>query len=125
MVSISPLAAHLRGVQGFIDFHGSATPVFDLRIRMNLPQQPPNPDHFMVITDVGSRLAALVVDEVEGPRDLYGEDLQSADSLFKPDRTVKGIARLPDGLVVISDLESFLTEEENQQLNQLLVETAK
>ena len=110
-----PLAPDL--VAGALDVGGRILPVFNLRRRLRLPERPIGLDDQFVIARSARRLVALVVDQAVGVIDAWPAD----DAALAPrQRHLRGVLSSSDGLVLITDLESFLSAEEDQALESAL-----
>jgi purine-binding chemotaxis protein CheW len=94
-------------VRGLINLRGQIVTAIDLRRRLELPDRPANqwPLNVVVQTDDGA--VSLLVDEI-------GDVLEVPETLFeRPPETLQGTARelirgaykLPDGLLLILDIE--------------------
>ncbi len=108
-------------VEGIINFRGTVVPVLDIRQRFGLPPAPLALEQHLIIAHAGQRLVALRVDRAV---DLVGVDRDSIESAARAApgaEYVAGIARLADGLLVIHDLESFLSLEEAGQVDVAVV----
>lgn len=122
-VAFSPLPKSPPIIEGVINYRGTLVPVLGIRQRFGLAPLPLAPEQHLLIAMLGARRVALRVDRA---LDLITVD----DSLIEPvDRIapgaeyVAGLAKLPDGLVVIHNLERFLSLPESRQLEAALVET--
>ena len=115
-VAITPLAGAPGVVEGVIDVHGTVTPVLDLRARFRLPPRTVSPSDQMVLAVAGGRQVALRVDRVLDVATVPDEAVMAARTDDPAMRHLAGVARLPDGLVLVSDLEAFLTRGEREAL---------
>jgi purine-binding chemotaxis protein CheW len=120
-VAIAALPKAPPIVEGIINFRGTLVPVLDVRQRFRLPLAPLAPQQHLIIAQVGKRLVALRVDRaldlVVVDQDAIESPAQSAPGA----EYVSGIARLADGLLVIHDLERFLSLEEAGQVDAAVV----
>jgi len=107
-------------VRGVLDVRGTAVPVFDLRLRLGLPPMPLRPSDHLVLATTSKRVVALVVDRVEGLTSVAPERLNAASKVVPGLKHVAGILRLPDGLVLVTDLDAFLSLEEECALDKAL-----
>lgn len=115
-VAITRLPSAPRGVEGVVDFHGQIIPVIDLRDRLSLPRRDEDPaDHF-IIADTGSRLCGFRVDEALGVESIDPLNIVDARAVVTGTRPVAGIAKTPDGLVMLQDLAALLSQAEEEQL---------
>jgi purine-binding chemotaxis protein CheW len=114
-VAITALPRAPASIEGFVDVRGTIAPVYDLRSRLGLPARPHGPDDHMIIAQADGRLVVIRVDRAIDLAQVPADQLQAA----VPDprvANVAGVARLPDGLVVICDLTAFLSSAESIQL---------
>jgi purine-binding chemotaxis protein CheW len=123
-VAVSPLPDVPPFVEGVINARGTLVPVFDLRRRFGLPPTPPTLHHHFVLAFAGSRLAALRVDRALDLVQVAESELSPPEELVGGGRHVASIARLPDGVLVIQDLEAFLSTSESGRLDAALAEAA-
>ncbi len=115
--SIVPLPGAPDPVIGIIDLHGEIVPVFSVRSRIGLPQPDLDPDSAFVIVEWNGGHAALLVDGAEGVHRLPGAAAPlpvSADPLLV---SAAGDAR---GLILIQDLDRFLTGADSRCLDRLI-----
>lgn len=133
MVSITPVGeAAPRGMLGVVNLGGRVVPVFDPRSRLGLPSKAMDASDQLVFVSAGDRLIALWVDEAGDVfRAVIPEDSEAqgsapepriapGESVWKELHGVAGIATLEDGLVVIQDMDAFLSQEEAQLLDAAL-----
>jgi purine-binding chemotaxis protein CheW len=123
-VAITPLPGASSVIEGVIDVRGTIVPVFDLRARFGLPTRAVIPDDRFILARTPSRIAALHVDHVD---ELVDVDDRSAESLHTQVLTaqhVSGAATLPDGLVLIHDVATFLSGAESDALDVALARKA-
>lgn len=109
-------------VSGVIDLQGEVIAVFDMRRRLGLLGRDIGLADQFIIAQTRERTLALVVDEVRGL--VRSESVQAGHPL--PDvpgfDAFQGVARLDDGLVLIQDLEKFLSPAEASALDDALQE---
>lgn len=115
---ITPLPLAPEGVAGALDVGGRIVPVFDLRRRLQLAERGLKLSDQFVIAQTPRRTLALVVDAALGLVEAAPADAPDALSPGIP--TLRGILSLPDGLVLIHDLEAFLSPEEEVALDAAL-----
>jgi purine-binding chemotaxis protein CheW len=110
-------------VESAIDYHGQIIAVLDVRRRFGLPAKPVDlRDHLIVCEAVG-RTVALRVDQVLELADIPAEAIAQASDAIPGVGQVAGIARTPDGLVLIHDLSTFLSEAEHRLVAEALAAT--
>jgi purine-binding chemotaxis protein CheW len=121
MLAVSPFPNSLPIVLGVINLRGAVVPVLDLRQRFGLSARDYGCDGHMLIAHTRLGRVALPVDEVTGVVTLAEQDVVSADSILPPTtRHLKGIVATPDGVLLIQDLDAFLSLDEQRQLSEAL-----
>ena len=124
MVAISPLAGAPPGVLGAIDVRGTAIAVLDLRGRLGLPAASPDPDGALLLAHTSRRAVALPVDEVLGVRTVDPAEVTDPERLDLERPFAAGVSTLTDGLLVIHDLDGFLSEDAERRLTPALAGVA-
>jgi purine-binding chemotaxis protein CheW len=112
MVEISPLPQAPTGVRGAINVHGEAVPVLDLDLRIGRTWSERGARATLVLARTATRRVALPVDEVLGVVEVALAAVSPApDSVPAP---VAGIAALPDGVLLITDVDAFLSADDER-----------
>lgn len=117
-VEIAPLPGAPGVIEGLIDFRGTIAPVFDMRLRLLGSHTDIVPDERLILARAAGRLVALHVDAVNELVDVDAGSVQSATSAKLP--YIAGVATLPDGLLLIHDLATFLSAAERDTLDSAL-----
>ncbi|HEY7612482.1 MAG TPA: chemotaxis protein CheW [Gemmatimonadales bacterium] len=116
----TPLPEAPSFVEGIVHLRGQLLPVIDLRRRFGLPPAPPSPDQlFLVIRGLDSA-RAIRVDEVHNIFAVPAEALEHAREIVPGAGQAPGIARLPDGMLVVQDPEALLTSDDEGRLEAAL-----
>lgn len=121
-VRVLPMAAFSRlpgappVVLGALNLHGELTPVLDLRRRVGLGAVHHDPDDRLVVALAGGRTVALPVDEVVGVAEIRRDTVVAPRAIGADGAHVGGVALLEDGLLLIEDLDAFLSDTEEQGL---------
>lgn len=108
------------GILGIINFHGEIIPVLNLRQRLNLPEREVNPTHHFLIALTAKRKVALFIDAPEGLLEIEQSLLVDADHFSSDIEQIQGAIKLDDGLVLIYNLEKFLSPEDVLHLDEAL-----
>jgi purine-binding chemotaxis protein CheW len=119
-VEISPLPRAPRIVRGVINVQGHILPVVDIRALFRLPSRETGVDDRFIIARTPRRVLALIVDRVMGISEVPEEKIVSAESALPFAEGLRGVAKLEDGLVLIYDLDRFLSLDEEGQLDAAL-----
>jgi purine-binding chemotaxis protein CheW len=107
-------------VEGVINLRGEIVPVLDVALRFGFRERPLDARHHFIVANAGGRKVALHVDRVDELVLVDPSAIDSAGRIVAGARHVAGVARLPDGLIVIHDLEHFLTAGESEALDSAL-----
>jgi len=116
MVEITPLPQAPEMVLGVINFHGVVVPVLNIRRRFRLSERTAGLGDQLIIARTANRLVALVVDAVSDVIFLSPEQLVDPAGILPRLEYVEGVALLEGGLVMIHDLDAFLSLEEERAL---------
>lgn len=119
-VAVTPLPDAPASVLGVIDLRGDLVPVYDLRPRLGLPSAPVRTTDVFVVVGLMRRLVVLKVDRVEGIEEVTPAGVEALGLRFTPSALVAGVVPLVDGTRVLYDLDGFLTELEQTQLETAL-----
>lgn len=115
-VAATPLPQAPEIVCGVVNVQGRIVPVVNLRRRFGLPERETGLTDQLLIARSATRIVAMVVDAVAGVVDCEVKDFVAIDSVVGGTRHLQGIVKGPDGMVLIHDLDSFLSLEEAQEL---------
>jgi purine-binding chemotaxis protein CheW len=119
-VAITPLPQAPPIVEGILNFRGTVVPVLDIRARFHQrPKEMAIQDHF-ILARTGGRQVALRVDRATDLVRVPEKDIQEAKKAVPGLEYITGVARLSDGLVLIHDLGTFLSEAEARGLSESL-----
>jgi purine-binding chemotaxis protein CheW len=123
-VTLTPLPRAPEVVEGVINVRGAIVPVLDIRARFRLPPAPPQHTDHLIVATVGRHSAALRVDRVLELARLEAGSAERAETVVPGVQYVAHLARLPAGLVLIHDLNTFLSQAEDLQLGEALADSA-
>lgn len=113
-VLVTPLPDAPPPVLGVIAVRGALVPVVDLRSRVGQPPRAPHVDDHFVIARGARRTVALVVDRAIGLREVRDEDVRRPSVSSPP---LAGIVVLPDGLLLLHDLDRVLSLDEEEAID--------
>ena len=122
MVTVSPLPHAPSIALGVINLHGQIIPVLDIRRRLGFPTRDYGLTAHLLVARTHRRTLALPVDEVWGVQEVPAEAVVPPHAILPHLSHVAGIVMLTDGLLVIQDLEDFLSLEEERRLTEALTE---
>ena len=107
-------------ISGIINVQGKIIPVADIRKRFGLAEREIEPDDRIIIADTGKRQIAIPVDTVTGIRDLVPRQLAVAREALPFAKHLRGVAKVESEIILIYDLEEFLSLDEEKVLEQAL-----
>ncbi|MFH0968271.1 MAG: chemotaxis protein CheW, partial [Methanobacteriota archaeon] len=109
MVMMKPSSEEAYGIVGTVNLHGILVPVYSLRKLFGFSYRSPRLTDNLIITRFGQSLVALWVDETFVVR--RNEFSYEYESQSLSDQVIPGVTVLPDGMVVISDINRFLDNQ--------------
>ncbi len=116
-VAVTPLPRMPEVVCGIINYRGTVVPVIDIRPRFKFPSRPIVPEDNVISVQTEKRLMVLTVDMVI-------DNIEKDETeVIKPDHVVEGTAfmeavlKMPDGILLVPDLEKILTPVETEALD--------
>jgi purine-binding chemotaxis protein CheW len=119
-VRIVPLPSAPAIVLGVIDVRGVVVPVLDMRLRFGLAhRQAQIQDHF-VLAQAGARTVALCVDRALDLWSVDERDMALGSQLAPGALLVKGVLKDAEGLIVVQELDTFLSASEEVALIEAL-----
>jgi len=120
MVAITPLPKAPDIVLGVVNFQGRVIPVINMRRRFGLPEKEIALTDQLVVAHTSRRPVALVADAVHDVIAGSALNLIETEHVLPGVEYVEGVIKLEDGLILIHDLDKFLSLEEERNLNQAL-----
>lgn len=125
VVEVTPLPAAPEIVLGIVNLWGKIVPVLDVRRRFKLPKQELNLSDQLVVARTAKRTVALVVDSVRGVVERSPQEITEAGLILPGLEYVQGVAKLQDGMLLIHDLDTFLSLDEEKQLEGAMTKKPK
>lgn len=122
MVAVSCVPGAPAVVLGAINLEGGVVPVVDLRRRLDLPLRDYGVDAHLLILHTPRRRLAVAADEVLGVSEVDPSVIAPAEAVLPGLVRITGIAARPGGLLLVYDIEAFLTSNEESRLDQALGE---
>jgi len=112
-----PLPRAPEIIEGIINIRGKVVPVLDVRSRFRLAPQPLHPSNQFIVAIADGRTVALRVDQVTRIAAIADRDIEDAKAVVPRSDYVAGVARLPEGLVLLHDLDAFLSHAESEEMD--------
>jgi purine-binding chemotaxis protein CheW len=120
MIAISPLPGAPDVVLGVINLRGKVVGVVDPGRRLGHDPHAYGLSSHLLIVRTQHRTLAIATDRVLGLAEAAVEAVVPATVVLAGHTPVAGVAALPDGVLLIHDIESFVTPDEDRQLDQAL-----
>jgi purine-binding chemotaxis protein CheW len=119
-VEITPLPKSPEIVVGVVNWHGRVVPVVNMRARFGLTAREIDLADRFIFARTRKRVVALIADSVDGVIFHSREDIISPEHIVSGIEYIDGVAKLEDGLLLIHDLDKFLSLEEENGLDRAL-----
>ncbi|MBI5486046.1 MAG: chemotaxis protein CheW [Deltaproteobacteria bacterium] len=116
-VEATPLPGAPEIVAGAINVAGRVLAVLDIRRRFGHPARAIEVDDHLILARTAKRSVILPVDAVADVVQVDAGQITAAERVVPGLEYVEGLARLPDGLVLIHDLDRFLSLDELQAVD--------
>ena len=116
-VEIEPVPEAPRGVRGVINLRGKIVPVFDLWERFGQPAREVRLGDHLIIAHTHWRTVALLVDAVVGVVGRRETRVTPAAEILPDLECISGVMKLDGGLVLVHDIEGFLSIEDHNALH--------
>lgn len=119
-VEITPLPKAPDIVLGVINFQGEIIPVINIRKRFRLPLREINLEDQFIIAQTTKRWVVLVVDSVIGVYEIDRHYVIDAEKVFPYTNYLSGITTIETDIILINDLDGFLSLDEEKILDETL-----
>ena len=119
-VEILPLPKAPEIVLGVINVQGRIVPVFNVRKRFRLPERETSLSDQLIVAQTSRRTVAMLVDAVSGVVAYPEQQVITADRVLPGLEYLEGVAKLDGGMILIHDLDKFLSLEEETTLDTAL-----
>ena len=120
IVRVTPLPKAPEIVFGVINVEGRIIPVLDIRKRFRLPERGLDLNDRLIIVRTSGRVVALAADTVSGVIQRPEQKVVATEKILPGLEYVEGVLKLEDGLVLIHNLDKFLSLDEEETLEQAL-----
>ncbi|MDP2798799.1 MAG: chemotaxis protein CheW [Deltaproteobacteria bacterium] len=106
-------------VRGLVNLRGVIFPVFDLRLKFNLPPKEYNKFSVIFVLEIAGRIMGIIVDTTSDVISLSPAEILPTPRLSPSVRTeyIRAVAQRDDRLIILLDLERILDEKELEELD--------
>jgi purine-binding chemotaxis protein CheW len=119
-VAVTPLPGAPGLVLGAVNVHGEIVPVLDVRQRFQCPPREIRASDSFALAYTSRRMVALAIDQPEGVVERPDDAIVSTSAIVPNVDAFPAIARLEDGLMLIHDLDRFLSAGDADALDEAL-----
>ena len=123
VVEITPLPKAPGIVLGVVNVQGRVIPVVNIRKRFLLPERETNLGDQLIIANTSKRPVALLTDTVNEVIEQSGESMITSEEILPGMKYIEGVVKLKDGMILIHDLNKFLSLEEEKVLDEAMDKT--
>ncbi|MCX5822606.1 MAG: chemotaxis protein CheW [Deltaproteobacteria bacterium] len=120
VVEVTALPKAPEIIVGIINLQGTVIPVFDIRMRFRLPAREVQLSDELIIASTTKRTVALIADSVNDVIEIPEEKIIAAEQILPELEYVEGVMKTEGGMVLIHDLERFLSLPEETALDEAL-----
>lgn len=117
MVHVTPLSSAPDAVLGIVNLQGRIVPVMNVRQRLNLPKREIALSDRLIFAHTKRRPIALVADAVTEVVECSAQNQIPAEGILPEAEYLEGVIKLKDGLILIHNLDKFLSPEEENTLD--------
>jgi purine-binding chemotaxis protein CheW len=110
-------------VLGVIDVEGNIVPVLNIRRRLRLPEREIGASDQIIIAQTAGRTVALIIDEAHDVIEREQAAIVGSEVIVAGLEHIQGVVKLDDGLVLIHDLDTFLSLHEARTLDEAMERT--
>lgn len=98
---------------GMVNLRGSIIPVFNLRLKFELPEITPTNHHVIIVLQLQKKLIGILADAVHSVEVISEKDIlmPSLSQKSKVQQFLTGICRISEKLILILEIEKVLAEE--------------
>ncbi|MGQ3685981.1 MAG: chemotaxis protein CheW [Candidatus Loosdrechtia sp.] len=108
-------------VLGIINMKGKIIPVVNIRKRFRLPVREIELSDRFIISRTSKRCLAIIADEVDGVAEYPEQKIITAANILPNLEYIEGVIKTEDGMVLIHDLEKFLSLDEVSALDKAMI----
>jgi purine-binding chemotaxis protein CheW len=108
-------------VIGIINMQGKVIPVVNIRKRFRLPIREIELSDRFIISQTSKRSVAIMVDAIDGVTEYPEHKLIAAEKILPGLEYIEGVIKSEDGMVLIHDLDKFLSLDEEAALDKAMV----
>lgn len=121
VVNMRELPNSPKYVSGLINFHGEIIAVINLRLLFSLPSKEMELNDQLLIVSTSDFKMALWIDSIQDLMEIDEEYIVRSENIRFGEKSVQGVIKLEDGMVLLNDVDRFLNPTELQELQAALL----
>jgi purine-binding chemotaxis protein CheW len=111
-IEIHPMPMAPEHISGIINYQGEFLPVVNIRKLFRLPVREIELTDQLIIANTDKNRLVLWVDSVDEIATMTDEEIANTDKILLDSGYVEGLFKLRDKIVLIHDLDKFITPEQ-------------
>lgn len=120
VVEIRSLPKTPEFLHGIINIFGEVIAVVNIHFLFGCTKKEIELSDQLIITEFASKKIAILVDTIQEVIKLNKEEIIKSNNIMHGNKLIKGVIKLNDGMVLISDIDKFLNSEELKELEVVL-----
>ncbi|OGU40343.1 MAG: hypothetical protein A2X61_11035 [Ignavibacteria bacterium GWB2_35_12] len=120
VVEITPLPEAPIFIRGIINMEGRIIPVADLRMRVGIAEKTIRLTDQIIVASTPNRFIGLLVDSTEGIKSFLESEIIPYGEVMPSLKHINGIAKITGDIIYITNLDEFLSLEEEIILDNAL-----
>lgn len=123
-VEITRVPKSPQFVEGVINLRGKIVPVIDLRSRFGISKKEHDNETRIIVVELVDKVVGFLVDKVKEVIRVEKNIIEPPPELTSSVNVnyITGVAKLPDRLLILLDLDKVLSADEHEHLSQVEVE---
>ncbi len=120
IVAITLLPHAPKKILGIINVHGKIVAVLNLATMLELPERKRKLSDKIIIVKTKKRSIAFIVDKIEEIISIQDDKIVNLETVMPDPDIYEGTLKLKDGLVMIYNINKFLSLDEETELSEAL-----
>ena len=100
--------AHNSAFEGIVNLHGTAIPVFDLRVWFGDEAKEVQLEDLLIVVRAGTRRVGLFADRARGVAAIATSSIQPVQTMVPNTRHLAGVVMIADGIVFLPNVAAFM-----------------
>jgi purine-binding chemotaxis protein CheW len=111
-------------MKGVINLRGKVIPVIDLRLKFSMQEEEHTQETCVIVVEVNNTSIGIIVDSVSEVLDIKSGEIEEAPRFGQGIDTsfIMGLGKVKEQIVILLDIESVLSSEELEVVEQLTKE---